>query len=148
MRQRERVVSAGGVVYHLDRDSARVLLVRERDSGLWRLPKGHVEQGETPEQAAVREVREETGVCTRVEAELGRSEYTYWDEEAQAWLEKTVCHYLLGADLDQHPRPEATTFSAAEFVPIDEAIERVHFDNERDALHRAKTAIRSRGKRP
>lgn len=63
---------AGGVV--LD-GAGRVLLVRYR-SGAWAFPKGHVEPGETLEQTAVREVREETGVVAAAVAPLPATHYT------------------------------------------------------------------------
>lgn len=63
---------AGGVVVD---GAGRVLLVRYR-SGAWAFPKGHVEPGETLEQTAVREVREETGVAAAVLAPLPATHYT------------------------------------------------------------------------
>jgi 8-oxo-dGTP pyrophosphatase MutT (NUDIX family) len=64
---------AGGVVARLDAAPRRYLLVRaRRDPTQWIFPKGHVERGETPEEAAVREVREEAGVHARVLQPLGR----------------------------------------------------------------------------
>lgn len=67
------VPGAGGVVF----DSVgRVLLVRYQGSGAWAFPKGHVEEGETFEQTAVREVQEETGIRARVAAPLQTTEYT------------------------------------------------------------------------
>ncbi len=64
---------AGGVVARLDAGRPRYLLVRaRRDPTQWIFPKGHVERGETPEEAAVREVREEAGVHARVLEPLDR----------------------------------------------------------------------------
>jgi 8-oxo-dGTP pyrophosphatase MutT (NUDIX family) len=63
---------AGGVVYRLDNGRRAYLLVRSRTSAPeWVFPKGHIEAGETPEQAATREVQEEAGVRARVVALLG-----------------------------------------------------------------------------
>jgi 8-oxo-dGTP pyrophosphatase MutT (NUDIX family) len=54
---------AGGVVYRGDAADRRVLLVRSRPAPHdWVLPKGHIERGETPEETARREVREEAGI--------------------------------------------------------------------------------------
>jgi 8-oxo-dGTP pyrophosphatase MutT (NUDIX family) len=64
--------SAGGLVVEGD----RILLISTQGGRRWQLPKGHIEEGETAEQAALREVREETGVTGQVMAPL--SEVEYW----------------------------------------------------------------------
>jgi diadenosine hexaphosphate hydrolase (ATP-forming) len=67
---------AGGIVVRRDGDGARFLLVTaRRQPGLWVFPKGHIEPGETPEQAAEREVLEEAGVCASVVAPVGATEF-------------------------------------------------------------------------
>ncbi len=65
------VPGAGGLVFN---HAGEVLLLRDRN-GYWVFPKGHVEPGETPEQTAVREVAEETGISARVVDELGLTSY-------------------------------------------------------------------------
>ncbi|HXT19293.1 MAG TPA: NUDIX domain-containing protein, partial [Thermoanaerobaculia bacterium] len=64
--------SAGGLVVR----GGEVLLIAPR-AGRWQLPKGHVEPGEAPTEAAVREVREETGVSARVVDTLPSIDYSY-----------------------------------------------------------------------
>ena len=67
---------AGGVVVRRDGPELRVLLVTaRRQPGLWVFPKGHIETGETPEQAAVREGVEEAGVNATVVAPVGATEF-------------------------------------------------------------------------
>jgi 8-oxo-dGTP pyrophosphatase MutT (NUDIX family) len=140
----EGEVSAGGVVYRTRGADVEVLILLKRTSGLWRLPKGHVEQGETPEAAAVREVREETGVRAEVQAPLGASGYTYWDEKALAFRDKIVYHYLLRAVGPQQPAAESPIFATAAFVPIAEAARCMHFANEREAIEKAGRLLASR----
>jgi len=67
---------AGGVVVRRDGEQPRYLLVRAKRESWWVLPKGHIEKGETPEQAAVREVAEEAGVAGEIVAPLGTVEFT------------------------------------------------------------------------
>ena len=62
---------------------------------LWSLPKGHIEAGETAEQAAVREVEEETGIIGRVVAPLGTIDFWFVAEDRR--VHKTVHHFLLSA---------------------------------------------------
>ena len=71
-----RYSHAGGVVARTVGGEREYLLVEaRRRRGEWVLPKGHIEPGETPEAAAVREVQEEAGVCAEVVARAGESEY-------------------------------------------------------------------------
>ncbi|MER3444250.1 MAG: DNA mismatch repair protein MutT [Meiothermus sp.] len=68
----ERVLGAGGVLFN---PAGEVLLIRDR-MGYWVFPKGHVDDGETPEQTALREVLEETGIEGKVLGELPPTRYT------------------------------------------------------------------------
>lgn len=90
--------SAGGLV--VDRSAAGLPValigrVDRRGRLLWSLPKGHLEVGETAEDAAVREVEEETGIRGRVLATLGTLDYWFVAEDRR--IHKTVHHYLLEA---------------------------------------------------
>ena len=85
--------SAGGVV--LD-EQGRVLLIRARDlrnRPVWTLPKGTLNEGETSAQAAVREVREETGYRCEVVREL--EVVTYWFQRRDVRIKKTVRWFLM-----------------------------------------------------
>lgn len=97
MRTR-REVSAGGVVYRRRRGRVQVALAARRTRRgdlVWGLPKGAIEEGETPESAAVREVLEETGLRGRIEDDLGEIRYFYvWDGER---IRKAVHFYLMRA---------------------------------------------------
>lgn len=75
-----REFSAGGLVYRRRAGAVQVVLAARRDATTgtlqWTIPKGHVEPGETMADTALREVREETGLASAVEAPLG--DVTYW----------------------------------------------------------------------
>ncbi len=90
--------SAGGLV--VDRSAgpprAAVIARRNRAGRLeWCVPKGHLEGEETPEQAAVREIAEETGIIGRVIAELGTIDYWFTGEDRR--IHKVVHHFVLEA---------------------------------------------------
>ena len=90
--------SAGGLVVDRSDGAPRAALIGRVDRRgrlLWSLPKGHLEAGETAEDAAVREVEEETGIRGRVLAALGTIDYWFVAEDRR--IHKTVHHYLLEA---------------------------------------------------
>jgi 8-oxo-dGTP pyrophosphatase MutT (NUDIX family) len=72
-----REASAGGVVVRDQGGELEVAVIRPHGRSLWALPKGHVDPGETPEQTAVREVWEETGLRATLVAPLGEIRYVY-----------------------------------------------------------------------
>jgi ADP-ribose pyrophosphatase YjhB (NUDIX family) len=88
--------SAGGLVVDLAQGVPHGALIGRTDRQgrlLWSLPKGHIEAGETAEQAAVREVEEETGIAGEIVAELGTIDFWFVAEGRR--IHKTVRHYLL-----------------------------------------------------
>jgi ADP-ribose pyrophosphatase YjhB (NUDIX family) len=88
--------SAGGLVLDLNGDVPRGALIGRTDRQgrlLWSLPKGHIEAGETAEQAAVREVEEETGIAGTILGELGTIDF--WFVADGRRIHKTVKHYLM-----------------------------------------------------
>ena len=86
-------VSAGGIVYRTS-PSLQILLIKNRWRTYWGFPKGHLEKGETPIQAAQREVKEETGVTTLIVQDLGEDTYTY-KELFLFPIKKTVYYFVM-----------------------------------------------------
>ncbi|MBE7162841.1 MAG: NUDIX hydrolase [Williamsia herbipolensis] len=88
--------SAGGLVLDMRDETPRGALIGRVDRQgrlLWSLPKGHIENGETAEQAAVREVEEETGIAGTIIGELGTIDFWFVAEGRR--IHKTVRHYLM-----------------------------------------------------
>jgi 8-oxo-dGTP pyrophosphatase MutT (NUDIX family) len=126
--------SAGGLVIDgIDgpRDeqvAALIGRVDRRGRMLWSLPKGHIEQGETAEQTAIREVAEETGIRGSVLAALGRIDYWFVTDGRR--VHKTVHHYLLrflGGELSD----EDLEVAEVAWVPIRELPSRLAYADER-----------------
>jgi 8-oxo-dGTP pyrophosphatase MutT (NUDIX family) len=146
-KARSRVVSAfsaGGVVYRQTQKAVNgasdpgagyeVALVGRIKHGLWALPKGTPRAGETPEATALREVREETGLLTRIVAEIGRIEYTFSRKGVR--YRKVVLHFLMdaiGGDIGDHDEE----YDFVEWVPLDEAIQRLTHENEAEIVRQA-----------
>jgi 8-oxo-dGTP pyrophosphatase MutT (NUDIX family) len=131
-----RAVSAGGVVLAEPRPDAAVALVAHRSvrGGLqWTLPKGAVEEGETVEQTALREVREETGLEAELIGPLDTIDYWFvWAPERTRY-HKFVHYFLMvsaGGDFSQRDHEME---DAAWFEP-DEARRQMSFANERRLL--------------
>lgn len=107
---------AGGVVLRRSAagGSPEVLMIADR-YGFVSLPKGHLEPGESPEQAAVREVFEETGVNAVVKKEIGTSQYSFTGADGP--VHKTVRFYLMEATGGK-TRPQAGETLDVRWVPV------------------------------
>ena len=131
-------VSAGGVVYRRRGGRAEVALISVGEQGRWQLPKGLVGRGESPEEAALREVSEETGLTCEVVAELERVEYWYFSKGGarRVRFHKFVHFYLMrftGGDVSAHD----AEVNEARWVGIAEAEGMLAFKGERGVLAQA-----------
>jgi 8-oxo-dGTP pyrophosphatase MutT (NUDIX family) len=126
--------SAGGLV--VDRSGPApvgAVIARLNRAGRveWCLPKGHLESDETPEQAAVREIEEETGIQGRIVEGLGTIDY--WFSAEGKRVHKHVHHYLLlaiGGFLTTEGDPDHEAIDVA-WVPLGDLDDRLAFPNER-----------------
>ena len=100
----------------------------------WSLPKGHVELGETTEQAAVREVAEETGISGRITARLGSVEYTFTADGRR--IHKRVHHFLMEAVAGELSDADIVVTAGA-WVPMDQRPVRLAYAGERRLAERA-----------
>ncbi len=101
---------------------------------LWSLPKGHLEVGETAEQAAVREVAEETGIAAAIVAALGSIDYWFAAEDRR--VHKTVHHFLLRAYGGELSDADVEVTAVA-WVPLPELQQRLAYADERRLVLRA-----------
>jgi ADP-ribose pyrophosphatase YjhB (NUDIX family) len=138
-RRRVKTVSetsAGGLVVDRSGDRPRAVLIGRLDRRgklLWSLPKGHVEEGESPEAAARREVEEETGIRGRVLDELGTIDFWFMAEGRR--IHKTVHHFLLEAESGELSDADVEVDEVA-WVPLEQLHERLAYDSERQLLDR------------
>jgi len=100
----------------------------------WSLPKGHVEDGETHEQAAIREVAEETGISGRITARLGSVDYTFVAQGRR--IHKRVHHYLMVAVGGELSDADIEVTEVA-WVPLADLSSRLAYAGERRLVRRA-----------
>lgn len=130
-------VSAGGVVYRREDGELQIALAarRTRRGDLaWGLAKGAIEAGESEEQAAVREVHEETGLEVDVESDLGDIRYFYVWEGVR--VRKRVHFFLMrmtGGDLADHD----SEMEDVRWFPLRSALKRAAYKGEREVIERA-----------
>lgn len=135
LRRVEETSAGGLVVDGIDGDARAALIGRldRRGRLRWSLPKGHVEAGETNEDAAIREVAEETGITGRVVAPLGTIDF--WFVADGRRVHKTVHHFLLlasGGELSD----EDIEVEQVEWVPLAQLAARLAYDDERRLIER------------
>lgn len=134
--------SAGGVVYRRGGDTTYFLLIRDPYEN-WGLPKGHVEKGESPAQAAVREVREETGIDSVAVRET--LETIDWFFREGADLIHKYCHFYLMETEVEVTRPQVEEgITACVWLPLDDALRTLTYDNARQVLEAAGRRLAAR----
>ena len=155
----QRAFSAGGVVFRQgyaapsdpatqepspstgNIDGIEVILVGRSPSGIWALPKGTPRKGETVEQVALREVNEETGVKTRILANIGSIHYSFTRSNMR--IEKEVRYFLMepvGGDVSLHD----AEYDEVRWFPLSEAYQRLTYESDSHILHQAEAIIRKR----
>ena len=129
-------VSAGGLV--VDKTGTKGLLIGRLDPKdasherlLWSLPKGHIESGETPQQAAVREVQEETGIKPEIVRELGVIDF--WFMASGKRIHKTVHHFLF-QEAGGKLAPQVTEVDDVRWFPLGEIVSILAYPDERKLI--------------
>jgi 8-oxo-dGTP pyrophosphatase MutT (NUDIX family) len=136
--------SAGGIVVRYEGEVPQLVVGcrrRDRDIVTWTLPKGTPDPGETREETALREVREETGLDVRIRRPLDSIEY--WFVQSGTRIHKTVHYFLMdqtGGDLGRHDHE----FESVRWIAFDEAQSLLTFETERALVARAAEAVATR----
>jgi 8-oxo-dGTP pyrophosphatase MutT (NUDIX family) len=136
--------SSGGAVIDLHDGAPFVAMIATRGRSRWGLPKGAVSPGETSEQAALREVQEETGLDAEIIGLLDTIEYFF--RAGDTLIKKSVDFYLMryvGGTLT----PQLSEVDDVEWVALAEAIQRSSFESEKKLLSSALERIESMVKR-
>lgn len=131
--------SAGGVVFRMDVGQPMFLLIRDSYKN-WGFPKGHIETGEQPEAAALREVREETGLSDLSIRSL--VDTIDWFFRFRGQLIHKVCHFYLMETSDATTSPQrAEGITACRWTRFEEAQSLISYANAREVLRRAQEML-------
>lgn len=130
--------SAGGVLYQ----EGRYLIIKWGSERTYELPKGTIETGETPEEACVREMLEETGYNVRVTYPLNKATFTFNWHDGDTY-EKTVHYFLMERTDDAAPTPSREEGEDFEniWLPYEDAITRLSHRDMREAVELAHSIV-------
>lgn len=135
-------ISAGGVAFRFNNSKIEIAVVSVKPSRRWQLPKGLIDAGESEEQAALRETREEAGIECQLLEKIETVEYWYFAQNKgeRVRFHKFVHFFLLeyaAGDVADHDHEIAE----ARWVSIDEAVEMLAFKSEKDVVKKAAELI-------
>ncbi len=143
LRVREEVSAGGVVVRHGDPDTPPVFLIIRDSYRNWGFPKGHLEPGETAADAALREVREETGLDDlELRVPLGEID---WHFRFRGRRIHKRCHFFLLESFGATTEPQVDEgITECRWEPFDRALALVSYDNAREVLQRAAAWVEDR----
>ena len=134
--------SAGGVVFRIADGQALFLLIRDSYRN-WGFPKGHLEKGEAPDRAALREVEEETGLASL--SLRGEIETIDWYFRFRGRLIHKYCHFFLIESSSSETSPQREEgITACRWAPLEDAVELISYANARDVLRRGAAMMTDR----
>lgn len=132
----KRQFSAGGIVFN---KQGKVLLInnaamRDPSKSYWGFPKGHLEPGETSRQAAVREVKEETGIEAEIIGNAGESKYVFTQDGEKIFKAITV---FAMKKVSGELKFQSEELLAAEWITPDQALSKLSFSQDKGLLKKA-----------
>lgn len=128
--------SCGGIVYRIFHGNTEILLIKHIKSGYWSFPKGHVENSETEEETAKREIKEETGIDVYIDSGF-RETVTYSPRKD---AKKEVVYFVARAKNYDYT-PQLEEISEIRWVGIGQAHNLLVYDNDKLIVNKAKSFI-------
>jgi 8-oxo-dGTP pyrophosphatase MutT (NUDIX family) len=148
MKRKQRVedlVSAGGLVYRSNDSELEVVVCGRNAPPVWGLPKGTPDPGESREQTALREVREETGLEVEIERFIDTIDYWFVRPSDGVRCHKTVLYYLMsatGGDVSLHDQE----FDEVRWLPADQAVETMTYEDEVEIVKKGLSVVQEAGR--
>lgn len=129
--------SCGAVVYRRSHGNTEILLIKHLRSGCWSFPKGHIEEGETETQTAVREIKEETNIDISIDDPSFRETVVF---SPRRDTRKEVV-YFIGRALSMDAVPQEDEISDIRWVEIGSAASKLTYDNDRLIVNKARAYL-------
>lgn len=130
-----REYTAGGIVFRKDKNKIQYLLVKD-SSNNWTIPKGHIEPHEEAKEAALREIKEETGLASlEIVKDLGSTKYFYC--EGKTLILKTVYLFLIAHEKNEELNPDKKEIKGATWLSGKDALKQVKYKNIQEMLKKA-----------
>ena len=131
--------SCGAIVYRKFHGNTEILLIKHVNSGHWSFPKGHVEEGETEEETALRGVKEETGIDILVDTSFRETVQYYPRKDTQK-----IVVYFLGKARNYDFVPQEEEIAAIKWVEIGNAAAMLTYENDKTIVAKAKVEIKNK----
>lgn len=135
--QEEIQISAGGLIYKKEGHQIKVCLIAKKNKQIWALPKGRVDKGETPEETAVREVREETGCEVKLKERIDEINYYFHLRENDVLYHKYVYFYLMPL-VKENAYQRDQEADEVRWFTLGEAQKTLSFLNEKNVIRKAR----------
>src|SRR5262249_50301238 len=129
MKEMKEIVAAGGIVVD---EARRVLLIHRPRYGDWSFPKGKLDPGESIEAAAIREVREETGIEAEIIHHLSSIHYAYTTRKGE--VKPKIVHYFLMQVTGGRLMPDGIETDKAQWLTIEEAAATLSYEADKKIL--------------
>ncbi len=129
--------SCGAIVYRKHHGNLEILLIKHINSGHWSFPKGHVEEGESEMETAVREIKEETGIDVIIDPTF-RETVSYYPKKD---IQKIVVYFIAKAK-NYELNPQEAEIADIKWVDVGCANSILTYDNDKTIVNKAKKAIR------
>lgn len=145
MNRTKREISSGGIIYRKMDDAIEVAIASrttQRGKKVWCLPKGWVEKGESLEETAQREVKEETGLNGEVVGKIGDIQYWFYSRDERCRIFKTV-HFFLLTYLEGDVSDHDFELDEVRWMPLEEAEEKLSFKTEKEIMRKAGEMLKS-----